>query len=207
METTTALARHPAQPATLALLLTAIALLAAPHSALAASGNTSTKAGASTAQVVKPIRLIHGSSSGEGHEDDDDDDDDDDHHGSSSSSSGSAALSFGKFTVGTGGTVVVSTSGSGTATSGVRFVPGSSTTADSFRVTGDPNRAFAIATTSGTVTRGSRSMSFTTTPSRLNATLSGSGNGSFTVGGTLTVPSTITPGVYTGSYSAMVSYN
>jgi hypothetical protein len=82
----------------------------APGVALAASGNSSTAAGTATASVVAPIVLTHTSG---------------------------AALNFGKFTVGAGGTVVVTSAGAGSVTSDVGFVPGSSTAADQFTLTGD----------------------------------------------------------------------
>lgn len=149
-------------------------------SAFAASGNTSTATGAATAEVVQPIVLTHDTG---------------------------AVLGFGKFTAGTGGTVVVTSGGVGSVTGDVGFVPASTNSADSFSVTGDKGRSYSISTGSGTVTSGLNSMSFTTSPSAATATLSSSGAGSFTVGGTLTVAPSQAVGVYTGSYSATVTYN
>lgn len=162
------------------LLIAAGAMLALSGTAAhATSGNTSTAAGTATANIVSPIVLAHVSG---------------------------AALNFGKFTVGTGGTVVVSTSGAGTATADVGFVPGSTTAADQFALTGDPGRNFGITTTGGTITNGSKSMTFTTAPSAASGTLNSSGAATFTVGGTLTVTGTETPGAYAGSYNATVTY-
>ncbi|NBC36915.1 DUF4402 domain-containing protein [Novosphingobium sp. FSY-8] len=161
-------------------LIAAAALAVSAAPAYAASGNTSTAAGTATAEVVAPIVLTHASG---------------------------AALSFGKFTTGTGGTVVVTAAGVGSVTADVGFVPGSTVSADSYSLTGDANRSFSIATTSGSVSNGSRSMSFTTAPSASGGTLSASGAASFTVGGTLTVAGTEPAGVYTGSYNATVTYN
>lgn len=161
------------------LALAAI-LIAAPGSAFAASGNSSTATGASNATVVTPIVLTHTSG---------------------------AALGFGKFTRGTGGTVVVSPAGVGSITADVGFVPGSTTSADAFTVAGDSNRSFAITTTSGSVTQGANSMAFTTTPSAATATTSGTGTSSFTVGGTMTVSGTQATGAYSGTYNATVTYN
>ncbi|WP_248633926.1 DUF4402 domain-containing protein [Novosphingobium nitrogenifigens] len=155
------------------------ALFAAPGVALAASGNSSTAAGTATASVVAPIVLTHTSG---------------------------AALNFGKFTVGAGGTVVVTSAGAGSVTSDVGFVPGSSTAADQFTLTGDSGRNFGITTTSGTLTNGTKTMSFTTAPSAASGTLSASGTYSFNVGGTLTVAGTETAGAYTGTYNATVAY-
>ena len=150
--------------------------------AYAASGTTSTASGAAAANVITPIVLTHGSST----------------------------LNFGSFTVGSGGTVIVNASGGGGSTSGdVGFVPGSSNAADTFTVKGDTGRSFSIATTGGTVANsgGTASMAFTTSASAASGTLDGSGNGSFTVGGTLTVVGNETAGAYTGTYNATVAYN
>jgi len=149
-------------------------------SALAASGNTSTASGAASASIVAPIVLTH---------------------------NGGATLNFGKFTVGTGGTVVISPAGLGSVTGGITFVPGSTNAADAFSVTGDPSRNYSIATSGGSVTAGSASMAFTTVPSAAQATLGTSGSGTFTVGSTLTVGSTVTPGTYSGNYTVTVTYD
>ncbi len=147
--------------------------------AKAASGNTSTAAGTAAATVVAPIVLTH---------------------------TAGASLNFGKFTVGTGGTVVVASAGTGTVTGDVGLVPGSSNTADQFSLTGDNSRNFSITTTSGTITNGTKTMNFTTAPSAATGTTSATGTFSFSVGGTLTVTGTETAGSYTGSYNATVTY-
>ena len=118
-----------------------------------------------------------------------------------------AALSFGKFTPGTGGTVLVTPAGAASATGGVVIISGSSGKADAFTVEGDPNRGYAVIAASGTVSSGTASMAFTTVPSAATATLSAAGAGGFTVGGTLSVPATIAAGIYTGSYSVTVNDN
>jgi len=148
--------------------------------AFAAPGNTSTAAGSATATVVSPIVLTHTSG---------------------------AALAFGSFTTGTGGTVVVTSAGSGSATGDVVFVPGNANTADAFTITGDFSRAYGITTTGGTVSNGTDTMAFTTAASAASGTLSATGTGGFSVGGTLTVAGTETAGAYTGSYNATVTYN
>jgi len=148
--------------------------------AFAGSGNTSTATGTATATIVAPIVLTHPAS---------------------------ASLNFGRFTRGTGGTVIVTASGAGSVGSDVTFVPGSTTAADSFTVAGDANRSYSIATTGGNVRSGATNLAFTTTPSAATGTLSASGTGSFTVGGTLTVTGTAPTGAYTGTYSATVAYN
>ncbi|NBC36914.1 DUF4402 domain-containing protein [Novosphingobium sp. FSY-8] len=162
-------------------MLLAVGLLAMTSApAIAGSGSTSTATGTATANVVAPVVLSHNSG---------------------------AALSFGRFTTGTGGSVVVATSGSGSTTADVTFVPGSTTTADAFSLSGDPSRSYAVSTTAGSVSNGSKTMPFTTQPSANTGALNSAGSGSFTVGGTLTVAGNETAGSYTGSYSATVTYN
>ena len=158
----------------------ALIALATTSPALAAPGNQSTATGTATATVVAPIVLTHPAS---------------------------ASLNFGRFTRGTGGSVTVTATGTGSVGSDVTFVPGSTTAADSFTVAGDANRSYSIATTGGNVTSGGTSLTFTTAPSATTATLSAAGTGSFTVGGTLTVSPTAPIGAYNGTYSATVAYN
>ena len=163
-----------------ALLATAISFVPATG-AFAASGNTSTATGTVNAAVVAPIVLTHTNGS---------------------------ALNFGKFTVSTGGTVVVTAAGVGSTTGAVNFVPGGSgVAADAFTVTGDTSRNFSTATTATTITNGTKTIAVATTPSAANATTTAAGTYSFTVGGTLTITGTETPGSYTGTYSATVTYN
>ena len=163
------------------LLLCAGLALTVTAPAYASSGNTSTASGTAAANVVTPIVLTHGGST----------------------------LNFGSFTTGTGGTVIVTAAGSGSVSGDVGFVPGSSETADAFTVKGDTSRNFSISTTGGTVSNsgGTVSMAFSTVASAASGTLDGSGNGAFTVGGTLTVTGSETAGAYTGTYNATVAYN
>ena len=162
----------------LATALTPVVALA-PGAAMAAS-TSATDSGSANAIVVAPITLTH---------------------------TGGAALNFGKFTVGTGGSVSVSTVGVGTAGGSVTFVSGSAPTADTFSVTGDPSRSFVISTSGGTISAGSTAINFTTNPSSAGATLDTTGAASFSVGGILTLAGTEPGGSYAGSYSATVSYN
>jgi hypothetical protein len=157
----------------------AMAAMGSSASAQAASGNTSTASGTATAVIIAPIVLSH--TSGQ-------------------------SLNFGKFTTGTGGTVVVTAAGAGSVTGDVGFAPGSTNAADQFTVTGDNSRNFGITTASGTITNGTSTMSFTTTPSASSATTSSSGTSSFSVGGTLTVGTGLSTGTYTGTYTATVTY-
>lgn len=102
----------------------ALITLATASPAFAGSGNTSTATGTATATIVAPIVLNHPAS---------------------------ASLNFGRFTRGTGGTVTVTATGTGSVGSDVTFVPGSTTAADNFTVAGDANRSYSIGTTGGTV--------------------------------------------------------
>ncbi|OYW73563.1 MAG: hypothetical protein B7Z37_21045 [Verrucomicrobia bacterium 12-59-8] len=158
----------------------AVVVALSSGSAFAATGNTSTANGTASATVVAPIVLTH---------------------------TAGAALNFGKFTVGTGGTVVVSAAGIASVTGDTGIVPGSTSSADAFSVAGDASRSFSITTAGGTVTSGAASIPFTTSASAATGTLSSGGTASFTVGGTLTVASTVTAGAYAGSYAATVTYN
>ena len=142
--------------------------------------STASATGSATATVLSPIVVMH---------------------------TPGAALAFGTFTVGSGGTVTVSPAGARSATGGAALVLGSTGRADAFLVEGDPNRGFAVVTAAGTVTFGSASMAFTTLPSLTTGTLSAAGAGAFTVGGTLSVPATAAAGSYAGSYSVTVNYN
>ncbi|NBC35364.1 DUF4402 domain-containing protein [Novosphingobium sp. FSY-8] len=149
------------------------------------SGNTSTAAGSSTAEVVQPIRLVHAGRGGV-----------------------VSSLNFGKFTAGTGGTVTVVAlpAGGGSTGGDVSFVPGSYVMPDSFYIVAGGNRVVGITTGNGSVTLGSNSMSFTTVPQFSTVTLPGHGVQSFVVGGTLTVPAAATPGVYRGTYNVTAAY-
>ncbi|MDR3437869.1 DUF4402 domain-containing protein [Telmatospirillum sp.] len=147
----------------------------------AASGNVSTATGVAAGEVIKPIVLTHTTG---------------------------AALSFGTFSPGTGGKVIVTTGGAGSVTKGVTFVPGISvTSADQFTLTGRAKQHFTIKTTGGAVTNGINSMPFTTSPSSTSGSTSTTGTFRFTVGGKLTVAGGEAGGHYTGSYTATVAYN
>lgn len=150
------------------------------ETASADSGNSETFTGTIAARVVRPLTLNH---------------------------QNGATLRFGKFSASGAGTVVINAAGNGTATGAVAFVPGSVTSTDRFRVVGDPGRQFSITTGGGSVTAGSNSMPFTTTPVVATSTLPASGIRFFNVAGTLTVPSFMPGGTYTGSYAVTVDYN
>jgi len=162
--------------------LAALAGLVFAGGAQAASSNASTATGSSTGKVVAPIVLTHTTG---------------------------AALNFGSFSIGTtGGKVDVTPAGVATVTKQVTFAPGGTTpAADQFVVTGEKKTAFTIATTGGSVSNGTSTMTFTTTSSVANASTGKDGVYSFTVGGKLTVAGTETGGAYSGSYTATVAYD
>jgi hypothetical protein len=164
------------------IALAALATVFAAGAAHAApTGNSSTADGSATATIVAPIVLTHVDG---------------------------AVLSFGTFTTGAGGAVIVSAAdGTGNDTGEVGFVSGSTTSADEFTVTGEANRGFDIVTRNGSVTNGTDTMVVRPTPSAPTGTLDVDGNASFKVGGRLIVAGTEGEGVYNGTYEAEVSYN
>jgi hypothetical protein len=165
------------------IALAALATVIAAGTAHAApTGNSSTAQGSATATIVAPIVLTHVDG---------------------------AVLSFGTFTTGAGGAVIVSAAdGTGNDTGEVGFVSGSTTSADQFTVTGDPARTFDIVVRNGSVTNGTDSMVVRPAASAATGALDGTtGTASFSVGGRLVVAGTESEGVYNGSYDAEVSYN
>lgn len=129
--------------------------------------------------------------------------------------SNTAALAFGKFSAGTGGTVVVSTAGSRSFTGNVVLLAGDVGSAAAFSVTGDASATYAITLpgSAATITRvsGTETMSVATFVSNPAAgatgTLSVGGAQTINVGGTLTVASAQVVGSYTGTYAVSVEYN
>lgn len=162
----------------LALLAAAGAVISTP--AMAAPGNTDSATGAATAEVVAPIAITHDTG---------------------------AALNFGKFTAGPNpGSVTVTSASVVTTTGDAIHVAGSTESADSFTVTGDPTRGFSLTATGGSVTNGTASMSFTTSIAA-GGTLDASGTANVRVGGTLSVGVNQDPGVYDGDYEVTATYN
>ena len=141
--------------------------------------STSTANGSAVAQVIGPLNLTHVTS---------------------------AALNFGSFTAGAGGTVVVDTTGAGSVTGGVTLMTASVETADSFNVSGQAGRVFTIAVAPGTITSAGNSMGFVPAAAAATGTLDVNGAATFAVGGTLTVANNQAPGQYTGTYGATVTY-
>lgn len=161
--------------------LALLCVLAIPGTAMADTGNTRTLSGTAAATAVAPLTLVHWTGT---------------------------QLNFGRFAVGSAGTVTVNAaSGAASATGGAAFVTGSAPAMDYFIATGDPNRLISITTGSGTVNSGIRSMTFTTTPMLAAGYLPSTGSGYFTVGGTLNVGANQAAGSYTGSYVVSVAYN
>lgn len=138
-----------------------------------------TDQGSATAEIIAPLDLVHTSG---------------------------AALDFGAFTVGTGGTVTVDSTGAGTAGGNVTLIAGT-TLADSFDVSGEAGRTFSISTTNDQLTGPGGNLSFSTAASAASGTVGAGGTASFTVGGVLTVPGGTAAGTYTGTYDATVAYN
>lgn len=123
-----------------------------------------------------------------------------------------ADLRFGKFSAGTGGTVVMATAGSRSKTGAVMLSALDAGGAASFAVTGDTTATYAITlpSTAVTITR----TGFTETMSVGTFVSNPSGTGTLTagaqtllVGGTLTVASAQVAGAYTGSFNVTVDYN
>ena len=156
-------------------------IILAVSSTSAFAQSSSTANGVAQAVVVGPLQLYHVTN---------------------------AALNFGSFTAGAGGTVAINPAGAATFT-GPTQVTGSAPTADGFTVAGDPNRSFSITLGTGTITDAAGdTMAFTTiVPSNATSgTLNGTGTGAFTVGGTLTVASGQHTGSYAGSYPLTITY-
>lgn len=124
-----------------------------------------------------------------------------------------ADLRFGKFAAGTGGTVVMSTAGSRSATGAVVLSTIDAGGAASFTVSGAGDATYAVTLpSSATITHSTDSTktmsigTFTSNPSS-TGTLSSGGSQTLAVGGTLTVASAQTVGSYTGTFTVSVEYN
>ncbi|HEX8616375.1 MAG TPA: DUF4402 domain-containing protein [Thermoanaerobaculia bacterium] len=127
--------------------------------------------------------------------------------------SNTAALRFGKFSALTGGTVVIATNGSRSATGAVVLSSTNAGGAASFDVSGDGNATYAITLpNSATLTHSvdnTKTMSvgtFTSNPSG-TGTLSAGGAQALAVGATLTVGNAQTTGSYSGTFDVSVEYN
>lgn len=121
-----------------------------------------------------------------------------------------ADLQFGQIAANTGGTVVVNADGSTSA--GGSLVSTGTRSPAAFSVLGSPNSMVIVTLPAAPVNLvrggGTETMSlgaFNTNPNGAFP-LSGTGTGSFNVGGTLTVGSGQVPGTYSGTFAVSVEY-
>jgi len=166
-------------------ILIALAAFAAPASALAAPGGTTTMTGTANAVIIQPISIV-----------------------------ATNPLQFGVMAQpATTGTVRVSTTGAVTTTGGMAgntdIAQGSSgPRAGTFRVTGDPGRQFFVTLPGSATVNRTGGGSMTITLFTVGA-LTGSPVGTLdiAVGGTLTVQGSQAIGTYNGTYQITASYN
>lgn len=123
-----------------------------------------------------------------------------------------ADLRFGKFSAGTGGTVIMSTASGRTKSGAVTLSALDAGGAASFAVTGDSTATYAITLPSTAVTITHTDTVNTMTIDTFTSNPSGTGTltaGAQTllVGGTLNVASAQAAGAYTGAFSVSVDYN
>jgi len=122
-------------------------------------------------------------------------------------------LAFGKFAAGTGGSVLVSTSGARSATGGVVLLSSDPGASARFEVAGDANLTYAItlpANGSASLSNGGgQSMSLTDFASSPASTglLSALGRQTVSVGARLNVGPNQQSGSYSGSFIVYVDYN
>lgn len=123
------------------------------------------------------------------------------------------ALAFGKFAAGSGGTVLVSTSGARSASGGVVLLSSSAGAAARFQVSGDPNLTYAITLPADgevALANGSgQSMALSNFASSPAGTgqLDASGKQMLSVGARLQVGANQPRGDYSGSFVVYVDYN
>lgn len=123
------------------------------------------------------------------------------------------ALAFGKFAAGTGGSVIVSTSGARSATGSVILLTSVAGAAAQFNITGDPSLTYAITLpandTIALADGSSHTMavnSFVSSPDTIG-TLSSGGAQTLSVGATLIVNNAQVAGTYSGTFDVIVNYN
>jgi len=169
-------------PSTRSLNLSAACAFTALAALHAGVANAASDNGTATATVVTPIAIEN-----------------------------TAGLAFGKFSAGSGGTVVMNTAGARSKTGGVVLLSGTAGSAAAFDVTGDGSATYAItlpgsATVTHTDTVTNMSIgTFASNPSA-TGTLS-AGAQTVNVGATLTVASAQTAGSYSGTFTVSVEYN
>ena len=121
-------------------------------------------------------------------------------------------LDFGQIAPGaSAATIVVAPDGTMTGGCPTQVICAGSTNAPSFDIVGNPNALVYVTFTnaSETLSNGTDSMTVDTftTDGGGQLTLDGSGDGSFTVGGSLAVAASQAAGVYTGTLEVNVAYN
>ena len=121
-------------------------------------------------------------------------------------------LSFGSFVANTGGSITLSPASGRSNTGGLFLMPQGSGSAAQFTVSGTPSSSYTITLPAdGTVllSNGNHHMAingFTSSPGN-TITMPLNGTQMLSVGATLTVGNTQTPGSYTGSFSVTLNYN
>jgi hypothetical protein len=122
-----------------------------------------------------------------------------------------ADLRFGKFSAGTGGTVVMNTDSVRSKTGAVMLSALEAGGAASFAVTGDTTATYAITLpTTATITHTDTTTTMSVGTFVSNPSVTGTltaGAQTLLVGGTLTVASAQLAGAYSGSFSVTVDYN
>ena len=121
-------------------------------------------------------------------------------------------LDFGQIAPGaSAATIVVAPDGTMTGGCPTQVICAGSTNAPSFDVVGNPNALVYVTfhNASETLSNGNDSLTVATftTDGGGQLTLDGSGDGSFTVGGSLAVAASQAAGVYTGTLEVNVAYN
>lgn len=120
-------------------------------------------------------------------------------------------LSFGKLAAGSGGTVVMATTGSRTKTGGVVLLSTGTGSTAVFHLQGTPSQAYIVtlpSNTSVTMTSGANSVrvtDFTMSPGP-TGTFNSVGSQNITIGATMNVDSNNPPGDYSGTFSFSIDY-
>lgn len=118
-----------------------------------------------------------------------------------------AHLDFGSIVVWGDGTVSMSQAGALSCTAATLVCAAGGTPAE-FQVTGSNNRVVQINASNSTITNGTDTLNFTVNaPATVTLPNSGVGNGiNFTVGGSIDVFETTSPGLYSGNMNVTVQY-
>lgn len=108
------------------------------------------------------------------------------------------------------GKLNVDLAGTNTGTTGaIAYFKGSTTSADSFTVTGEPNKAITLTFPASYDMTGPNAAKVTVWPNykETTATLSSTGTYQFKVGAYVNISSALAAGNYSGTYSVSVAYN